>query len=170
MLSLQQYQQYMVRNGCMNRDKDGKKRKPGKISLPGTVSQRQCPFQNKEKEQGAGNPRRMPCWGWIDLGPCSRDVQAKLPSFPSSEICNNWSEEGGLRDEFSIQAPLSPVSWDLPAICADGYPSSDREEVTLNIHKTRSNQWIKKLRLFYLRLKKQQQSNNQTKPTQNNNT
>lgn len=28
---------------------------------------------------------------------------------------------------------------------------------------------IKKLRLFYLRLKKQQQKNNQTKPTQNKN-
>lgn len=44
------------------------------------------------------------------------------------------------------------------------------KKLTLNIHNTRSNQWIKKLRLFYLRLKKQQQSNNQTKPTQNNNT
>lgn len=58
---------------------------------------------------------------------------------------------------------FSLVSWNLPTICADAYSSADREEVTLNSHITRSNQWIKKLRLFYLGL----ENNNEITTKQN---
>ena len=61
------------------------KSKTEKISLPGNVSQWQCSFQNKEEEQGGGNPRKLPCWGCVSqagLGPGSSPEKFK----PSSRI------------------------------------------------------------------------------------
>lgn len=59
------------------------KRNTEKISLPDTMSQWQCPFQNEKEEQGGGNVRKLPCWGCVSqagLGPGSSPRKSKRSS------------------------------------------------------------------------------------------
>lgn len=89
MLSLQQYQQYMVRTGCTDRDKDREKENR-KISLPGNMSQWQCPFQDMEEEQGGGNPRKLPCWGCITQTGQRPGSSPEMFKSSSPISCSSW--------------------------------------------------------------------------------
>lgn len=89
MLSLQQYQQYMVRTGCMDRDKDGEKENRENIPVWQHVSVAE-PFP----EQGRGTRRWEP-----------EETPLLAPRKPSGSGARFSPET------FKLSSPISCSSW-----------------------------------------------------------